>query len=312
VYARGVKAALPNCERTSRRGRAAWQWAAILVGGYSAAAVVTAIATQPAAAAARPLPEAIRDLWLAAMIWAALTAGIALLVRAYPASRLGYRRAAVVYGAVICSATWIVNGAFLLAHAAAGAVEPGRLPSDLVSMSLGHLPFNAAVAIALVAAFHWKLATRETGTIRAAADALSTADGCSVEGVTVTAGVRQFVVPVDSIEWLEAADDYVLLHCAGKSHICSDRLYRLEEKLGAAGFVRVHRSALVNLHRVRAVIARSPGGMKLELSSGRTVAVSRRRQGSVRRAVLSKAPHQQPALDVPASSAATARPGSAP
>src|SRR5690606_9592672 len=60
-----------------------------------------------------------------------------------------------------------------------------------------------------------------------------------------------FFQPVDEIDWLEAADYFVKLHVGGKVHLVSETLGSLELRLDPAVFMRVHRSAIVNLTRVR-------------------------------------------------------------
>lgn len=82
------------------------------------------------------------------------------------------------------------------------------------------------------------------------------------------------VVRVDEIEWLEAADNYVTLHAAGRDWLMRRTLSGLLEDLGS-GFVRVHRSAAVALGHVRSVQSRGKGDATIVLRSGAEVACSR-------------------------------------
>ena len=50
-------------------------------------------------------------------------------------------------------------------------------------------------------------------------------------------------VPIESIDWIEAQRDYVMLHTATRSHILRISMRALEEKLDPAQLMRVHRSA---------------------------------------------------------------------
>lgn len=272
---------LDGSRRWTVAGVSAWQAAAVVVAAYSLAALAVAFLTH--SATARPFPEAARDLWSAAMIWTVLTAGIYGLVRRWPVSSLGYRRAVLVYGIVIVGASWVVNGAFVALHVATGITPAGDSAERLYTHSLLHLPFNAAAALALIAVFHW-LRAAGPGAAREPSSRTA-AKPKAPDSIPVSSGTRQFSVPVAAIELIEAADDYVVLHCDSGSHLCGERLYRLEKTLAPAGFVRVHRSALVNLDRVVALSGGSRGRLRLELSSGRSVAVSRRRQSGIRRAV---------------------------
>jgi len=61
------------------------------------------------------------------------------------------------------------------------------------------------------------------------------------------------VVSVGDIEWIEAADYYVCLHAGGKKHLLRESIRALEAKLNPSKFVRLHRSAIVNIDHVREI-----------------------------------------------------------
>jgi DNA-binding response OmpR family regulator len=91
----------------------------------------------------------------------------------------------------------------------------------------------------------------------------------------------QIRVPVDAIEWIEAAKDYALLHTPERSHMIRITMSALEEGLDPAKMIRVHRSAFVrpgSVHRI-STIGRH---MVLELHSGAAVRVGPRHWGEVR------------------------------
>ncbi len=83
-------------------------------------------------------------------------------------------------------------------------------------------------------------------------------------------------VPIAEIGWIEADGAYVVVHAAGKRHVLRESLSELLERLGGARFARIHRSAIVNLDRVRAT-RRVREGLEIELVDGTRVPVSRRR-----------------------------------
>jgi hypothetical protein len=64
---------------------------------------------------------------------------------------------------------------------------------------------------------------------------------------------RMTPVPAERIDWLEAADNYVVVHAAGAKHTVRGTLAGLAERLDPERFVRVHRGAVVNVERVREV-----------------------------------------------------------
>jgi DNA-binding LytR/AlgR family response regulator len=64
---------------------------------------------------------------------------------------------------------------------------------------------------------------------------------------------RLGVVPVEQIDWLEASDNHVVVHTRAAKHLMRVPLSRLTERLDPRTFVRVHRSTVVNVDRVREV-----------------------------------------------------------
>lgn len=91
----------------------------------------------------------------------------------------------------------------------------------------------------------------------------------------ITEGRRRVRVAVDSVEWLEAERDYVRLHTGGASHLMRGTLQALADRLAPAVFWRVHRSAMVNLSAVAAVVPRAWGLSAVRLNSGVEVPVGR-------------------------------------
>jgi len=79
-------------------------------------------------------------------------------------------------------------------------------------------------------------------------------------------------VPIESIDWIEAARDYVLLHTALRSHLLRITMAALEERLAGSQLVRVHRSAFVRPDRVEEV-QRDGRSLALVLAGGAEVQV---------------------------------------
>ncbi len=84
-----------------------------------------------------------------------------------------------------------------------------------------------------------------------------------------------FRVDVDSIEWIEAAGDYMVIYTADNSLILRETMKDLERRLDPRVFQRVHRSWIVNLNQVRQVKPHTNGECFLILESGADVKVSR-------------------------------------
>ena len=73
------------------------------------------------------------------------------------------------------------------------------------------------------------------------------------------------LVSLDDVEWIEAADYYSCLHVGTKSYLLRESIKQLTSTLDPGKFVRVHRSAIVNISQVREIIreGRSEGAVVL-------------------------------------------------
>jgi two-component system LytT family response regulator len=76
------------------------------------------------------------------------------------------------------------------------------------------------------------------------------------------------MVPVDSIDWIESADNYVQVHCGEKAHLLSETMAGLEAKLDPARFLRVHRRRIVNIGRIAAIHTMLNGAYEIQLRHG--------------------------------------------
>jgi hypothetical protein len=97
---------------------------------------------------------------------------------------------------------------------------------------------------------------------------------------------RTIVVPVDAVHVVELEDGLVWLGTDdGRLRASARGLDALEARLAPAGFLRVSRTALVNLHRVREIAPAFKGGVWVVTDGGASVAVSRRRVPALRAAL---------------------------
>jgi two-component system, LytTR family, response regulator len=79
-------------------------------------------------------------------------------------------------------------------------------------------------------------------------------------------------VPIDVIDWIEAARDYVLLHTSMRSYLLRTTMSALEEKLAGSPLLRVHRSAFVRPDKV-VEVKRANRSISLVLADGANVQV---------------------------------------
>lgn len=101
------------------------------------------------------------------------------------------------------------------------------------------------------------------------------APAARVEILEVRDGARRVFLPVSNILWVEAAGNYVELHTGqGAAVLHRASLAQMERSL--AGFVRIHRSRLVNRTAVGEVETKSSGDFAVRLGSGQTLLGSRR------------------------------------
>lgn len=96
------------------------------------------------------------------------------------------------------------------------------------------------------------------------------------------------VLELREIDWVEAADYYARLWVGARSYLIRESLDQLERRIGAHGFVRTHRGALVRLAAVRALQAAESGEVVALLTSGVRVPVSRRRRATIVAAVKNR------------------------
>lgn len=107
--------------------------------------------------------------------------------------------------------------------------------------------------------------------------------GGPISRLFVRTGGALVPLAVSRVTRFEAEGDYVIAHVGATRHVLSLPLSRLEERLDAQRFVRVHRAHIVNLDHVRAFRPDARGNLRAELADGAQVPVSRSRAQALRR-----------------------------
>jgi two-component system LytT family response regulator len=100
------------------------------------------------------------------------------------------------------------------------------------------------------------------------------AERSKVTRFPVRTNERTTFVKVTAVDWIEAAGNYVILHVGKETHILRDTLGALEEQL-PPNFLRVSRSAVVNLDRVRELQSMTAGEHIVLLQDGRQIPMTR-------------------------------------
>ena len=109
-----------------------------------------------------------------------------------------------------------------------------------------------------------------------AAVATARAQTASSTRLLVPDGERLQLIDATSVEWVEADDNYVHVHTARRSYLLRRTLQDLLLQLGAQQFVRIHKSAAVNLSAIASLTPLFKGDYEVELRNGRALRLSRR------------------------------------
>ena len=80
---------------------------------------------------------------------------------------------------------------------------------------------------------------------------------------------------VQSIDWVEAADNYVCLHCGGETHSLRETMNAFEARIDSSRFLRIHRSTIVNIDRIKELQPWFRGDYLVILQDGTRLTLSR-------------------------------------
>ena len=97
-----------------------------------------------------------------------------------------------------------------------------------------------------------------------------------IERLAIKNAGEMLFLKISEIDWIEAADYYVCLHAGASTHLLRRSMNEVEEELGTGAFCRIHRSAIVNLERVRRLEVSEEGGTDVVLGNGTRLRLSRR------------------------------------
>ncbi len=93
--------------------------------------------------------------------------------------------------------------------------------------------------------------------------------------IVIRSAGRVTLVDPEEVDWIEGAGSYARLHLGGRSHLLRQTLTKLEQDLAPRGFVRIHRSVLVNSNRVRELRPTTHGESLVQLADGTSLKLSR-------------------------------------
>jgi two-component system, LytTR family, response regulator len=143
-------------------------------------------------------------------------------------------------------------------------MDEASLGQNLRKLLIAHGPrpdqaHGAAAPLALGQTFDERIAVKETG--------------------------RVFFVDVADIDWLEASANYVALHVAGRTHLIHETMAVMETRMNPSRFVRIHRSTIVNVTRIKELLPHFNGEYVVLLKDGTRLKLSRGQLGKAKAAL---------------------------
>ena len=92
----------------------------------------------------------------------------------------------------------------------------------------------------------------------------------------IKSGGRMIFIPMNDIDWIEANANYVRLHLRGKdAHLFRQPISKMAEQLDSSRFIRIHRSFIVNISRIRELQPCNSGEFIVSLRDGKELPCSR-------------------------------------
>jgi two-component system, LytTR family, response regulator len=125
--------------------------------------------------------------------------------------------------------------------------------------------------------------SRPSAVIRQLEGLLQAHESQWAQRLVVRSGERFDFVQTDSIDWVESANNYTVLHCRGKDYVFGENLAAVERRLDPGKFTRVHRCHIVNVSRIVAASAMAGGVFELELRGGVRVKTGRQYSDGIRK-----------------------------
>ena len=103
---------------------------------------------------------------------------------------------------------------------------------------------------------------------------VSRAEASASDRILVKSSGEIFFLKAEEIDWIEAEGDYMKFHVAGRAHLMRETMARLEARLDGKRFIRIHRSTIVNVDRVRKLSPSFAGEYAVVLADGDSVGMN--------------------------------------
>jgi hypothetical protein len=234
--------------------------------------------------------EALRIL-LAALLGASVTSAVQALLERFPLRGARRGRHLLIHAAAAAGMAWtlVVASCVLAAWAFAGQWLPSW--DDIRDQLVGNftlLMFALGALIALCQATSWRAPSLAPPALPA--DPVATPDAPPAPThVDIKRRGQLVSLAWSEVDWIEAQGNYLALHVGAEQYLVRDTVARFAACCDTAQFVRIHRSLIVAVDRVRAVEALANGDALLHLTHGAPLRASRSYAAAVR-AVATKLP----------------------
>src|SRR6266850_228595 len=108
------------------------------------------------------------------------------------------------------------------------------------------------------------------------------------ERIAIKSGGRILFLKLGEVDWIEAADNYVNLHSGQEAHLLRETMNRLEARLSSKRFVRISRSAMVNIERIKELQPVLHGEYAVVLGNGTKLTLTRAYREKLREVCLAE------------------------
>lgn len=106
-----------------------------------------------------------------------------------------------------------------------------------------------------------------------------------LEHIVVKRGEKMFLQPTDEIAWFEADGKYIRIHTGGRQDVIRETMTQLERELDPRRFLRVSRSAIVNIHFIKEIQPWFKGDLVITLQDGSQVSTTRTYRDALKRLI---------------------------
>lgn len=97
----------------------------------------------------------------------------------------------------------------------------------------------------------------------------------AISRILVRDGVKDVLLRTEAIEWIESANYYSSLHSKGRTYLIRETTSQLSEKLDPGSFIRIHRSAIINLRFVKEIYREGPDEGTVVMLDGKRFSMSK-------------------------------------